>query len=136
MAEGFAKEILPSGYNIVSAGTKPSAEVNPNAITVMAELGINISDQFPKMLENKMLKDASHFISMGCGVIDGCPVPLVPGEIEILDWDLEDPVGKDIDFFRKTRDIIKRKVENLKEDLGTNRLLFFFKFFFFQISVH
>ena len=117
MAEGFAKKTAPKNVEIVSAGTQPSNEVKPNAITVMKESGIDISDHYPKALSTKMLKNATHFIGMGCEVIESCPVPIVEGELVIEDWSLEDPAGKDVDFFRKTRDIIKEKVEKLIESL-------------------
>jgi len=62
-----------------------------------------------------MLSASTHFVSMGCGVQEACPVPI--GVPNIEDWDIEDPWGKDIQFFRKTRDIIKGKVENLLKKL-------------------
>ncbi|MFX0102607.1 MAG: arsenate reductase ArsC [Candidatus Hodarchaeota archaeon] len=117
MAEGFAKKIAPENVEIVSAGTQPSSEVKPNAIAVMKEIDIDISGHNPKVLTTKMLKNATHFIGMGCEVMESCPVPLVEGELVIEDWGLEDPAGKDLDFFRKTRDMIQEKVKYLIESL-------------------
>ncbi|NMC07024.1 MAG: low molecular weight phosphatase family protein [Candidatus Lokiarchaeota archaeon] len=117
MAEGFARKYLPVGTKIVSAGTKPAASVDPNAIAVMKEVGIDISSQKPKMLTTKMVSDATHFVSMGCGVLDSCPVPLVKGKIEIDDWELEDPKGKDIAFVRGIRDKIEQHVKDLAKKL-------------------
>ena len=113
MAEGFARKYLPADTKIVSAGTKPAASIDSNAIMVMKEVGIDISHKLPKLLTTKMVSEATHFISMGCGVLDSCPVPLVKEKIEIEDWELDDPVGKDIDFFRQIRDTIKKKVIDL-----------------------
>jgi protein-tyrosine-phosphatase len=117
MAEGFARSILPNSVKVVSAGSEPATEVNPLAIEVMQEAGIDISSQEPKILTTKMLKGATHFISMGCGVLDSCPVPIVPGTIEIEDWEIEDPAGKDIDAFRAARDLIAEKVKGLASRL-------------------
>ena len=118
MAEGFARKTTPENVEIMSAGTNPSSEVKINAITVMEEIGIDISGQEPKMLTTKMVKNATHFIGMGCEVMESCPVPIVEGDLEIEDWGIEDPVGKDLDFFRKTRDIIQEKVKKLINNLN------------------
>ena len=117
MAEGFARKYLPSGTKIVSAGTKPAASIDPNAIAVMKEAGIDISRQKPKMLTTKMVSEATHFVSMGCGVLDSCPVPLVKGKIEIEDWELEDPKGKDISLVREIRDRIEQHMKDLAKKL-------------------
>ncbi|MHA1918885.1 MAG: arsenate reductase ArsC [Promethearchaeota archaeon] len=111
MAEGFAKHLTKGNISVRSAGTKPEKKVTPSAVQVMKEIGIDISNQKPKLLTIQMLNDSTHFISMGCGVIEACPVPL--GVPNVEDWNIEDPWGKDIEFFRKTRDIIKEKVINL-----------------------
>ncbi|MCP4763576.1 MAG: arsenate reductase ArsC [archaeon] len=117
MAEGLAKNLANNQIEISSAGTKPSKEINPLTIQVMKEIGINISNQKPKMITAELLKDANNFISMGSGVKESCRFFLFHNNIE--DWDLEDPDGKDIEFFRKTRDIIKNKVEDLLVRLKT-----------------
>jgi len=118
MAEGFARKLLPAGTKIVSAGTKPAASIDPNALAVMKEVGIDISRQKPKMLTTKMVSDATHFVSMGCGVLDSCPVPIVKGKIEIEDWELDDPKGKDIAFVRGIRDRIEQHMKNLAKKLA------------------
>jgi len=117
MAEGFAKKYFPKTIKIVSAGTEPASEINPLAIEVMKEAGINITRKKPKLLTISMLKGATHFISMGCGVLDSCPVPIVKDKIAVEDWEIEDPAGKDIEFFRKTRDAIEQKILDLKSRL-------------------
>ncbi len=115
MAEGFAKNKLHDDpdIEIISAGTQPSSQVNAVAVQVMAEKGIDISAQFPKPFTRNMLVGATHFISMGCGVLDSCPFPLVKGDLTIEDWELEDPAGKDVATFRTTRDTIERRVDAL-----------------------
>jgi len=117
MAEGFAKKYFPKTVKIISAGSEPALEVNPLAIEVMKEIGIDISRQKPKIIATSMLKGATHFISMGCGVLDSCPVPIVKDKIQVEDWDLDDPTDKDIEFFRKTRDTIEQKILDLKNRL-------------------
>jgi len=115
MAEGFAKYLSSNSIMVQSAGTKPEKNVTPFAVQVMKEIGIDISNQEPKIITVDMLSASTHFVSMGCGVQEACPVPI--GVPNIEDWDIEDPWGKDIQFFRKTRDIIKGKVENLLKKL-------------------
>jgi len=94
MAEGFAKKIFPKSIEVISAGTKPANEINLLAIEVMKEVGIDISRQKPKLLSPATLRNAVAFISMGCGVEDSCPFPLVTGKILTEDWGLEDPAGR------------------------------------------
>ncbi|QEE15615.1 arsenate reductase ArsC [Promethearchaeum syntrophicum] len=115
MAEGIAKHLSKGKASIQSAGTKPEEKVTPFAVQVMKELGIDISHQKPKLITVDMLRVSTHFISMGRGVQESCPVPI--GVPNVEDWDLEDPWGKDIQFFRKTRDNIKEKVEHLLKKL-------------------
>jgi len=111
MAEGFARKYGVPDLIVQSAGSKPTYAVNTNAILVMKELDIDISGQHPKYLTEKMVKKAQYFISMGCGVQESCPVPL--GDVKIEDWNLDDPVGKDLTTFRRVRDEIKQKVLDL-----------------------
>jgi arsenate reductase len=118
MAEGFARRYLPEGTKIVSAGTKPAAAIDPNAIAVMKEVGIDISRQKPKLLTTKMVSGATHFVSMGCGVLDSCPVPLVKGKLEVEDWELDDPKGKDISFVRGIRDKIEQNMQIFAKKLA------------------
>ena len=115
MAEGIANHLSERKVSVQSAGTKPEKNVTPFAVQVMKEIGIDISNQKPKLITIDMLKASTHFVSMGCGVQEACPVPI--GVPNIEDWDIEDPWGKDIQFFRKTRDIIKEKIENLLKKL-------------------
>lgn len=107
MAEGFAKYYGSDVLEVYSAGTHPTEEINPNAIRAMEEIGINIKDQYPKTLD-QIPSELDILITMGCGVV----CPFIPNKFE-EDWGLDDPAGKPIEEFRKTRDVIKEKVEQL-----------------------
>jgi len=92
----------------ISAGTRPADQVNPKAVEVMKEIGIDISKQKPKLLTQEVTKEVDRIVTMGCGA-DFCPAPYVKAE----DWGIEDPSGMSIDKFREVRDVIRRKVEKL-----------------------
>ena len=107
MAEGFAKKVGSDILDVYSAGTDPAPEVKPNAVRAMEEKGIDISDQYPKLLE-EIPDKLDILITMGCNV--ECPhVPCSFRE----DWGLDDPAGEPIEVFRETRDIIEEKVKEL-----------------------
>ena len=110
MAEAFARKYLPN-TEIISAGLQAVDEINPKAVKVMEEVGIPMEDHYPKLLTPEMVKGADLAVTMGC--IEQCP--LTPREITV-DWDLEDPASKDLAFFRKTRDIIKKRVLKLVDE--------------------
>lgn len=111
MAEGFAKHYGNDVLEVYSAGTHLSDKVNPNAVLVMKEVGIDISNQYPKKLEH-IPSYVDYLITMGCNV----ECPYIPCKIR-EDWGLEDPVGKSLDEFRKVRDTIKQKVLELIEQV-------------------
>lgn len=121
MAEAFAKQLLPSDCTIISAGTQPASEINPLAVKVMEEIGYDMSNQHPKKLTTAMLSGTTRFISMGCGVLESCPVPIVRGTLAVEDWSLEDPAGKDISFFREIRGQIEHEVTVLATVLEQDR---------------
>lgn len=108
MAEGFLKEIAPY-MDVQSAGTRPCAQINPDAVLVMRESGIDISEQVPKLVTAELTKNAL-MINMGCMQQDACPA-LMRDDVE--DWQIEDPGGKDIEQMRRIRDQIRRKVREL-----------------------
>lgn len=114
MAEGFARHYGEGIIEVKSAGTKPGKEVARLAVEVMKEKGIDIFDQYPKMLTMEMLSDADHVISMGCGVEESCPLPL---RSDTIDWGLEDPYGQTIEKYREVRDEIEKRVKALIERL-------------------
>jgi arsenate reductase len=108
MAEGFALALGKGVLEPYSAGSKPSGRVNPDAVKVMLDAGIDISGHRSKGVRDLPVKEFDYVITMGCG--DQCPV--IPSEKHI-DWQIEDPRGKDMDFFRKVRDNIKNNVQGL-----------------------
>jgi arsenate reductase (thioredoxin) len=109
IAEGWAKYLGSDVLEVYSAGTHPAEKVNESAIEVMKEVGIDISSQYPKTLDDIPF-DMDILIKMGCDVV----CPFVPNKYE-EDWGLEDPTGKSIKEFRKTRDTIREKVIELIE---------------------
>lgn len=112
MAAGLTK--LRSGGSVLvrSAGSNPADVINPAVVQVMAELGIDLSDEFPKPLTGEAAQTADVVVTMGCG--DACPV--FPGK-RYEDWELEDPAGKNIADVRRIRDEIDRRVRALLADL-------------------
>jgi protein-tyrosine-phosphatase len=112
MAEGFAKKLAGDKFEIYSAGSRPAGFVHPDAIKVMKEIGIDISSQYSKGVDQIPVKDIDYLISMGCG--DTCPVVSAKNRLE---WQIEDPMGKGIEDFRKVRDIIGSKVETFLKSL-------------------
>jgi len=105
IAEGFVKHLDINTLEVYSAGSKPSGEVNPMAIEVMLELGIDISQQKSKGFNDLPIKKFDYVITLGCN--DLCP--FVPADKHI-EWRIENPRGKDLNFFRKIRDQIKNEV--------------------------
>lgn len=111
MAEAFAKRY---GISASSAGTVPSARVNPIVVQAMKENGIDILSNIPKMLTTEMIKEASLVITMGCSVEEVCPKPILAQmQKKLVDWHLEDPKGKPIEEVRTIRDEIERRVMEL-----------------------
>ena len=97
---------------VTSAGSEPASHVNPAVVEAMAEIGIDISREFPKPLTDDKVQAADVVITMGCG--DACPV--CPGK-RYLDWDLPDPAGLDLAAVRPIRDEIRRRVTTLLNEL-------------------
>ena len=112
MAAGYLTFLAEGRIEVRSAGSMPSSQVNPVAIQAMAEDGIDISTQTPKILTTESVQASDVVITMGCG--DACPI--FPGK-RYEDWELEDPAGKGIDTVRQVRDDIRTRVEALISDL-------------------
>jgi len=112
MAAGFMRKLAGDKVEVLSAGSAPKDSINPIAVQAMAELGIDISNQQPKILTTEAVFESDAVITMGCG--DACPI--FPGK-RYEDWVLEDPAGQDLEFVRKVRDEIKVRVENLLQEL-------------------
>ena len=116
IAEGFAGEYAADILDVYSAGTDPSPEVKPNAVKVMNEVGIDISDHYPKLLE-EIPSELDVLITMGCGV----ECPYIPCKFR-EDWGLDDPAGHSMDVFRETREIIDGKVKKLIKKIKNDEI--------------
>lgn len=116
MAEGFLNALANNKVIAKSAGNMPAERVNPLAVQVMKEAGIDISGHKPKMVTAEMVQEADKVVLMGCGR-NACPI--VPKRVE--DWQIEDPSGKGIEKFREVRDIIRKKVENLIAEIDKGK---------------
>lgn len=114
IAEAFANQYGKGKLIAQSAGVKLADKVNPVAIEVMKEKGIDISKNKPKLLTRQLVKESDLIVTMGCGVIEVCPAKSLK---EAIDWGLEDPKGKPIEKVREIRDFIERHVKNLIDDL-------------------
>lgn len=112
MAAGFMRQLAGDKVEVLSAGSEPKDAINPVAVQAMAEVGIDIANQQPKILTPEAVIESDAVITMGCG--DACP--FYPGK-RYEDWVLQDPAGQDLDFVRNVRDEIKVRVEALLADL-------------------
>ena len=117
MAAGFLRDLGGDAVDVRSAGSDPGPHINPAAVAAMAEVGIDISDQTPKLLTSDAVEAADVVITMGCG--DACPI--FPG-ISYRNWELDDPAGKGIDAVRPIRDEIKSRVTALVTEILPARM--------------
>jgi protein-tyrosine-phosphatase len=112
MAMGWFERLAGDSAVAWSGGSEPGIEVNPAAIEAMAEVGIDITNEFPKPWTDEIVRASDVVVTMGCG--DACP--LFPGK-RYEDWRLEDPAGRDVAAVRPIRDDIRARVEQLMESL-------------------
>lgn len=112
MAAGYLTALAHGAIEVRSAGSMPVDQVNPVAIQAMAEEGIDIATQTPKILTTESVQASDVVITMGCG--DACPI--FPGK-RYEDWELEDPAGKGIETVRRVRDDIRGRVNALIGEL-------------------
>jgi arsenate reductase len=112
MAAALLEERAGDAVEVRSAGSAPAAEVHPSVVAAMAEVGIDLSARRPKVLTDAMAREADVVVTMGCG--DACPI--FPGTRH-LDWELEDPSGKDLGRVREIRDEIDERVQQLVAEL-------------------
>ncbi len=112
MAAGFLTALSKGAVDVRSAGSMPGDQINPVAVEAMAEVGIDIASEQPKVLTDEAVQDSDVVITMGCG--DACP--FYPGK-RYEDWELEDPAGKSIETVRDVRDEIKSRIEALLASL-------------------
>ena len=115
MAAGYLQALAGDRIEVLSAGTEPKDQVNPSAIEAMAEEGIDIGNNVPKVLSTDSVQNSDYVITMGCG--DTCP--FFPGKT-YLDWPLNDPAGKGVAEVRPIRDEIKAKVQALIAEIDAN----------------
>lgn len=112
MAAGLLDKLAAGRVQVRTAGSDPADKINPVAVEVMEELGVDLSDEFPKPLSTEDVRAADVVITMGCG--DACPI--YPGK-RYEDWELEDPGGKDLETVRRIRDDINSRVRGLLAEL-------------------
>jgi protein-tyrosine-phosphatase len=117
MAEAFFRKYMPKGFEAISAGTKPSTQVNPMVLQAMKEIGIDIENQTPTHISQQIISESEKAINMGCIDKESCPALFMK---DILDWQIPDPKGKPIEEVRKIRDQIKTKVMILIKSLEEN----------------
>ncbi|HEV7206424.1 MAG TPA: arsenate reductase ArsC [Jatrophihabitans sp.] len=112
MAQGWLRHLAGDRIEVRSAGSAPGDAINPVAVQAMAEVGIDITAERPKILTVEAVQDSDAVITMGCG--DTCPI--FPGK-RYEDWELTDPAGQGIDVVRRVRDEIRARVETLLAEL-------------------
>ena len=112
MAAAFLTHLSGGAVEVRSAGSAPAETVNPSAVQAMAEVGIDIAAEKPKILTDQAVRESDVVITMGCG--DTCP--FYPGK-RYEDWVLDDPAGKGVEAVRPIRDEIRQRVEALLSDL-------------------
>lgn len=113
MAAGWLRHLAGDRVVVYSGGSQPASELNPAVIAAMAEVGVDISTEFPKPWTDEVVRAADVVITMGCG--DACP--LYPGK-RYEDWELVDPAGQGIDAVRAIRDAIEARVRGLIDELA------------------
>ena len=112
MAAGLMNSRAEGRVHVRSAGSDPAEQINPAVVEAMAELGIDLHEEFPKPLTDEVVRAADAVVTMGCG--DACPV--YPGK-RYLDWELRDPAGQDLEAVRAIRDEIDARVQALLAEL-------------------
>ena len=120
MAEGFFRKYAPKDFETISAGTVPTSQINPIAVEVMKEVGIDISKQKPKDLTENMMRNSTTIINMGCMDDKFCPALFVP---KVMDWGIEDPKDKSIEKVREIRDEIEKRVLDIINSTRDNKIL-------------
>ncbi len=108
MAAALTADRSGGRVHVRSAGTDPAEEINPAVVTALAEIGLDVDQEFPKPLTDDAVREADVVVTMGCG--DACPV--YPGK-RYEDWPLDDPEGKPLDEVRRIRDEIDERVRDL-----------------------
>jgi len=115
MAAGYLRELAGDRVRVLSAGSAPADRINPVAVAVMAEEGVDITAEVPSILTTESVAESDVVITMGCG--DACPI--FPGK-RYEDWELDDPAGQDLPVVRGIRDEIKGRITALIAELGVD----------------
>ena len=113
MAAALLDDEARGRVRVTSAGSQPASQINPAVVQAMAEIGLDLSREFPKPLTGDQVQAADVVVTMGCG--DACP--FYPGK-RYLDWDLPDPAGLDVTAIRPIRDDIRHRVRELLSELS------------------
>jgi arsenate reductase (thioredoxin) len=114
MAAALLEHYAEGRVHVRSAGSAPANEINPDVIAAMSELGLDVSNEFPKPMTDEVVQAADAVITMGCG--DACPI--YPGK-RYEDWQVDDPAETDLDGVRHIRDDISERVRRLLAELTT-----------------
>jgi arsenate reductase (thioredoxin) len=117
MAEGYFRKYAPEGFEPISAGSKPTSQINPIVVQAMDEVGISISQQKPKDITEDMMRNSTKIINMGCMDKSFCPTLFIPN---LIDWGIEDPKGRSIEQVREIRDDIEQRIKELVTNLPEN----------------
>lgn len=112
MAAGWLRQLAGDAVEVRSAGSEPRDEINPTAVAVMREVGIDVTGNVPQLLDTEDVRTSDVVITMGCG--DACPI--FPGK-RYEDWELTDPAGQPIEVVREVRDEIRTRIEKLVVEL-------------------
>ena len=110
IAEVFFRKFVENKFNVISAGTTPSPKLNPIAIEVMKEIGIDMTEQSPKTLSDSMISSSFKTVNMGCMDKESCSALFVK---DVIDWNISEPKEKTLEQVREIRDQIENKVLNL-----------------------
>jgi len=114
MAAAFLSRLGGARIDVRSAGSTPAEEIHPVVVQAMQEIGVDLSDERPKRIDDEVVRASDVVITMGCG--DACPI--YPGK-RYEDWEVEDPSGRSLEEVRGIRDDIERRVSELVSDLAS-----------------
>jgi protein-tyrosine-phosphatase len=113
MAAGLLDQLANGRVQVRSAGSEPADEIHPAVVDAMAEVGVDISKEFPKPVTDELVRAADAVVTMGCG--DACPI--YPGK-RYEDWEVDDPADADLEDVRRIRDQISERVRKLLDELA------------------
>jgi arsenate reductase (thioredoxin) len=115
MAEGLFRRYTSEDYEPISAGTRPTSQINPTVVQAMSEIGVDINQQKPKDITEDMMRNSTKIVNMGCMDKSFCPTLFIPN---LIDWGIEDPKGKSIEQVRAIRDEIEQRIRQLVANLS------------------